>query len=204
MKINTNKINWKKVDGLLPAVIQDVGTGAVLMLGYMDKTALAKTKKTGFVWFYSRTKKRLWKKGETSGNTLRVKDIKLDCDGDTLLVSVIPSGPVCHTGTVSCFGNETGTDAIRELFAMIEKRKIDMPKGSYTASLFKAGLNRIALKVSEESLEVVQSATKETKKRLVEESIDLIYHLFVLLSAKAVTLNTLENEIRKRRVGKVK
>lgn len=199
MKININKIDWKKVNGLLPAVIQDAENGTVLMLGYMDKAALLKTKKTGYVWFYSRTKERLWKKGGTSGNTLRVADMMLDCDSDTLLVKVVPSGPTCHTGTTSCFGNERSADAIQELFTIIEQRKEEMPKGSYTTSLFKAGLDRIALKVSEESLEVVQAATKETSKRLVEETVDLLYHLFVLLVKKEVSLRAIRKEIWKRR-----
>lgn len=198
MKINTNKINWKKVDGLLPAVVQDSETGTVLMLGYMNKAALAKTKKTGFVWFYSRTKKRLWKKGETSGNTLRVAEVRLDCDNDSLLVSAIPIGPVCHTGNISCFWKNVETDAIRKLFATIESRKKEMPEGSYTTSLFKAGLDRIALKVAEESLEVVHAARKETKKRLIEESVDLLYHLFVLLAAQNATLENITAEISRR------
>lgn len=197
MKSLTNKIDWKKVNGLVPAIIQDASTSAVLMHGYMDKAALAKTRKTGFVWFYSRTKSRLWKKGETSGNTLQIQDIALDCDSDTLLVKVVPAGPVCHTGTASCFANEG--DPIREIFSTIQKRKRDMPKGSYTASLFKAGLDRIALKVSEESLEVVQAATKETRKRVIEETVDLLYHLFVLLTEKDISLAEIEKEIRKRR-----
>jgi len=150
------------------------------------------------VWFYSRTKKRLWKKGETSGNTLRVKDISVDCDNDALLVKAIPVGPVCHTGDMSCFKEEARGNAIQELFSTIEKRKKDLPKKSYTASLFKAGLDRIVLKVSEESMEVIQAATKETKRRLVEESVDLIYHLFVLLAQKGIDLRMVEKEIRKR------
>jgi phosphoribosyl-ATP pyrophosphohydrolase/phosphoribosyl-AMP cyclohydrolase len=122
----------------------------------------------------------------------------MDCDSDALLVSAIPAGPTCHTGSISCFGDEVTTGAMNELFATIEKRKAEMPKGSYTTSLFKAGLDKIALKVSEESLEVVQAATKETKKRLVEETVDLIYHLFVLLSFKGLNLEEINKEIKNR------
>jgi phosphoribosyl-ATP pyrophosphohydrolase/phosphoribosyl-AMP cyclohydrolase len=198
MRSLTKKINWKKTNGLAPAIIQDAANGIVLMLSYMDKRALVKTEKTGFIWLYSRTKQRLWKKGETSGNTLRVKSIKLDCDSDALLVKVTPTGPACHTGDTSCFKEEKITDEIRELFSTIEKRKKELPKKSYTASLFRAGIDHIALKVSEESLEVVQAATKETKQRLVEETVDLLYHLFVLLIQRGVGLKVLEKEIKKR------
>lgn len=199
MKSITNKIDWKKMNGLIPAVVQDARTRAVLMLGYMDKAALQKTQASGFVWFYSRSKKRLWKKGETSGNALKAIDVALDCDGDALLVKAIPAGPVCHTGSVSCFGKiKTEGEVLRELFETIKERKRTMPKGSYTASLFTAGLDKIALKVSEESLEVVQAATKENKKRLTEETADLLYHLLVLLAEREVNVTAVEAELRKR------
>ena len=198
MKSLKNKIDWKKIDGLIPAIIQDASSGGVLMLGYMDKEALTKTEKTGVVWFYSRTKQRLWKKGETSSNTLRVKDIKLDCDNDALLVKAVPAGPTCHTGDISCFKEETARDEIRELFSTIQKRKQELPGGSYTTTLFKAGIDRMALKVAEESLEVIQAATKETQKRLVEETTDLLFHLFVLLAAKNVDLEIIGREIKRR------
>ncbi|OGG56283.1 hypothetical protein A3D71_01835 [Candidatus Kaiserbacteria bacterium RIFCSPHIGHO2_02_FULL_55_20] len=198
MKSLKNKIDWKKISGLIPAIIQDASSGGVLMLGYMDKEALAKTEKTGVVWFYSRTKQRLWKKGETSGNTLRVKDIKLDCDSDALLVKATPAGPTCHTGDVSCFNEEAPRDEIRELFSTIERRKKELPGGSYTTTLFKAGLDRMAFKLAEESLEVIQAATKETEQRLIEETTDLLFHLFVLLVAKKVDLGMIEKEMRKR------
>lgn len=198
MKNFTEKIDWEKGNGLVPAVIQDTITSTVLMVGFMNKESFAKTTETGFVWFYSRTKGRLWKKGEMSGNTLRVKDIRLDCDNDAFLIKVIPAGPVCHRGDTSCFKEETFGNGIQKLFSTIEKRKNNSPKGSYTAALFKAGLYRIALKVSEESLEVIQAATKETKERLVEEAVDLFYHLFVLLAAKKISLKEIEGEIRKR------
>lgn len=198
MKSLKNKIDWKKLNGLVPAIVQDASNGTVLMLGYMDKEALARTEKSGFVWFYSRTKRRLWKKGETSGNTLRVKDIRPDCDSDALLVKAIPSGPTCHTGSVSCFKEETSGGEIRKLFSTIGKRRKELPDGSYTTTLFRAGLDRMALKVAEESLEVVQAATKETQKRLIEETTDLLFHLFVLLTEKKIDLGMIEKEMRKR------
>ena len=199
MKSLANKINWKKVNGFVPAIIEDASSGIVLMLGYLNKEALLKTEKTGFVWFFSRTKKRLWKKGETSGNTLRVKNIRMDCDKDALLVKATPAGPVCHTGDTSCFKEESFNNEIQELFSTIEKRKKELPLESYTASLFKAGINKIALKVSEESLEVIQAATKETKRRVVEETVDLLYHLFVLLVERNIPFQELSKEIDKRK-----
>ena len=199
MKNLLAKTNWEKGGELVPAVIVDARTSSVLMVGFMNRESLAKTIQTGFVWFYSRTKGRLWKKGETSGNTLRMTDIKLDCDNDALLIKVIPAGPVCHTGEASCFKEEVLGGELRELFSTIEKRKNDSPKDSYTATLFNAGLDRIALKVAEESLEVIQAATKETKKRLIEESADLFYHFFVLLAEKKASLKDIEAEIRKRK-----
>lgn len=197
-KINIKKINWEKVNGLVPAIVQDTSTGLVLMLGYMNQEALTKTIQTGFVWFYSRTKKRLWKKGETSGNTLKVLKIKLDCDNDTLLIKALPKGPICHTGELTCFSETSINSPIRDLFTTIISRKNKLPKGSYTTSLFKAGLDKISLKVAEESLEVVHAAQKQTQKRLVEETTDLLYHLFVLLAEKGVTLEQVEFEIKKR------
>ncbi len=193
------KIDWEKDDGLVPAIIQDADTNAVLMLGYMNQESLAKTEETGKVWFYSRSKKRLWMKGEVSKNILNVVDIKIDCDGDALLIKAKPSGPTCHTGSYSCFGEKEGVEMFSDLFAVIEDRKKNSPKGSYTASLFKGGVNAIAAKVEEESLEVIKAAKKETKKRLIEETVDLIYHTFVLLVQKKITLGDIGKEIRKRR-----
>ena len=197
-KIIIKKINWEKVEGLIPAIIQDSSTGLVLMLGYMNQEALTKTMRTDFVWFYSRTKKRLWMKGETSQNTLKVLDIKLDCDNDTLLIKALPQGPICHTGDTTCFSEIPQSDFIRDLFSTITSRKQKLPKGSYTTSLFKAGLDKISLKVAEEFLEVIHAAQKQTRKRLVEETVDLLYHLFVLLADKCVSLEQVESEIKKR------
>lgn len=197
-RIETDKIDWKKMNGLVPAIVQDARTGTVLMLGFLDKEALHKTLESGDVWFYSRTKKRLWKKGETSGNILKVVNVKLDCDLDSVLITAIPNGPTCHAGKKSCFDYELEPDAFRKLFAVIEDRKKEMPKGSYTAELFDAGADKISLKVSEESMEVIQAAQKETKERLVEETVDLLYHLFVLLAEKSVSIFEVESEIKKR------
>ena len=194
----TQKINWEKVNGLVPAVIQDAATGTLLMLGYMDEEALAKTMEEGVVWFYSRTKKRLWKKGEESGNVLRVADIRPDCDNDALLVRVAPNGPTCHTGSVSCFDYELSVDAFKKLFSTINERKSQMPSGSYTSELFKQGLDKISLKVSEEAMEVIHAAQKQTRERLKDETVDLIYHLFVLLAEKGLTLEEIEEEIIQR------
>ncbi|MDP9249632.1 MAG: bifunctional phosphoribosyl-AMP cyclohydrolase/phosphoribosyl-ATP diphosphatase HisIE [bacterium] len=197
-KLISKKVDWKKMNGLVPVVIQDSFTGLVLMLGYMNQEALTKTIKTGFVWFFSRTKNRLWKKGEASGNTLKVVDIKLDCDKDTLLIKTLPKGPTCHTGDTTCFSEIFAGNSMRDLFATIANRKQKLPKNSYTTSLFKAGLDKISLKVAEESLEVIHAAQKETRKRLIEETVDLLYHLFVLSAEKGVSLEQIESEIKKR------
>jgi phosphoribosyl-ATP pyrophosphohydrolase/phosphoribosyl-AMP cyclohydrolase len=198
MKNVISKIDWKKGGGLVPAIIQDNESRAVLMLGYMNKQSLAKTLKTQKVWFYSRSKKRLWMKGETSRNFLKLVNVKPDCDGDALLVSVKPAGPTCHTGEYSCFKTDKYPDALSKLFLTIEDRKNKMPKNSYTASLFRAGLFKICSKVAEESGEVIKAATKESKERLVEESADLLYHMFVLLAAKGIAIKEIQNEIIRR------
>lgn len=196
------QVDWKKMNNLIPAIIQDSNGLRVLMLGYMNEESLKKTLEDERVWFYSRSKKRLWMKGETSGNFLTVKNIYLDCDQDTLLITVKPEGPVCHTGEKDCFGigNEWfGLEAFAALFELIEERKKLMPEGSYTTSLFKEGLNKICAKIGEESGEVIKAATKETKGRLVSESVDLMYHLFVLLVERGLSLKQLLKEINRRR-----
>ncbi len=200
MKASLSKVDWKKGDGLIPAIIQDSKTGLVLMLGFMNKEALQKTLKTKKVWFYSRTRKRLWMKGETSKNILKLVDVKLDCDQDTLLIKAEPTGPTCHTGNWTCFDEEPeGQGILTELFALIESRKKKMPKDSYTTHLFSRGLKKICAKVEEESGEVIQAATQETKKRLIEESVDLLYHLFVLLVEKKIAFEEILEEVQLRR-----
>jgi len=199
------KLNFKKLNGLIPAIIQDVKTDKVLMLGFMNKEAFAKTLKDKYVTFFSRTKNRLWQKGETSGNKLKVVEIFKDCDNDSLLIKVEPNGPVCHTGEYSCFKESfKGCDPIffNRLFEIIVDRKNKLPNNSYTTSLFKAGLKKIIGKIAEESSEVIYSAKKESKKRLVEESCDLIFHLFVLLAYKDISISTVEKELIKRNTAK--
>jgi len=193
------KINWNKSGGLVPAVVQDATTGAILMLGYMNKQSFAKTLKTKKVWFYSRSKKRLWMKGETSKNVLNLVEVKPDCDFDALLIKAKPAGPTCHKGKYSCFRKNQKVGDLSGLFETITNRKFQMPKGSYTAALFESGLYKICSKVAEESGEVIKAATKESKQRLIEESVDLLYHLFVLLVQKQVKLKELESEIKRRR-----
>lgn len=177
------KVDWQKVDGLIPAIIQDIHSGQVLMLGYMNQDALAKTLTEGKVTFFSRSKQRLWTKGETSGNFLNLKSIQLDCDNDTLLVVVEPIGPTCHTGTTSCFGNENPSDLgfIAELEAVIASRHGSSPEQSYTARLFAAGTKRMAQKVGEEGVETALAATVKDRNELTNESADLLFHLLVLL-----------------------
>lgn len=187
--------------GLVPAIIQNATTGQVLMLGYMNQIALKKTLKERRVWFYSRSKRRLWMKGEVSKNILNFVSAKWDCDSDALLIKVIPAGPTCHTNAISCFSKkqESFDCAFAELFETILDRKRKKPAGSYTAYLFKKGLSKICAKVAEESKEVIKAAKKETKKRLIEESVDLFYHTFVLLAQKGLDLGQLADEMRRRR-----
>lgn len=205
MKNNFTKlarsIDWQKTGGLIPAIIQNAATGQVIMLGYMNNEALQKTLATKKVWFYSRTKKRLWMKGETSKNVLKVVDVMADCDNDTLLIKAEPTGPICHTGSNTCFKNDSASNLtiIAELFELIKKRKVERPKGSYTASLFDKGIDKIGEKIYEEAAEVVRAAKKETKKRLIEESVDLLYHLFVLLVDQNVNLENIAKEFKRRR-----
>lgn len=193
------KLNFKKLDGLIPAIVQNRSTMQILMLGFMNEEAYKKTLKSGKVTFWSRTKKRLWQKGETSGNYLEVVDIKTDCDKDSLLILANPQGPTCHTGKYSCFGDkENNILFLKKLFDLIRDRKKKRPKNSYTTSLFKKGLDEIVKKVGEESVEVIIAAKSETKKRLVEESADLLYHLLVLLAEKEVDLDEVVAELAQR------
>ena len=202
-KIDVKKINFGKLGGIVPAIVQDAGTNAVLMLAFMNRAALEKTLKTGKATFWSRTKKRLWRKGETSGNELDVLSVSADCDNDTLLVSARPRGPACHTGKYSCFGaaGQGRLEFLGELYRTIASRKKRAPEGSYTASLFREGTSKILAKVREESGEVLHAARRESKKRLVEETSDLLYHLFVLLVQKKITLDDITRELKRRSSG---
>ncbi len=194
------ELDFQKMGGLVPAIIQDNCTSKVLMLGFMNQEALDTTVQTGKVTFYSRTKGRLWTKGEESGNFLNVVSIKEDCDCDTLLIKVNPTGPVCHTGTDTCWGekNEEPIMFLSYLQDFIQRRYNEMPEGSYTTSLFQAGINRMAQKVGEEAVETVIEATNGTDDRLIYEASDLIYHLIVLLTSKGMRIEDLANELKKR------
>jgi phosphoribosyl-ATP pyrophosphohydrolase/phosphoribosyl-AMP cyclohydrolase len=194
------ELDIEKVNGLIPAIIQDNDTNKVLMLGYMNEEALAKTQETGKVTFFSRTKRRLWTKGEESGNFLNVVSIKDDCDHDTLLIKVNPVGAVCHTGADTCFDEENKEDIMffKYLQLFIEKRYKEMPEGSYTTSLFQSGVNRMAQKVGEEAIESVIEACNGTDDRLIYESADMLYHLIVLLTSKGLSIEDLARELQKR------
>lgn len=195
------EIDFEKMGGLVPAVIQDIRTKNVLMLGFMNAEAYAKTVESGKVTFYSRTKNRLWTKGEESGNFLNVVSIKKDCDNDTLLIRVNPVGPVCHTGTDTCWGEKNTVNPLLflgELQDFIERRHQEMPEGSYTTSLFKDGLNRMAQKVGEEALEAMIEAVNGTNDRLIYEGADMLYHLIVLLTAKGLRIEQMAEELQKR------
>lgn len=193
-------LDFDKVDGLIPAIIQDNETNKVLMLGYMNQEALTKTQETGKVTFFSRTKQRLWTKGEESGNFLHVISIQEDCDKDTLLIKVNPVGPVCHTGDDTCFKEENKENIMffKYLQHFIEKRHQEMPEGSYTTSLFQSGVNRMAQKVGEEAIESVIEACNGTDERLIYESADMLYHLIVLLTSKGLSIEDLSRELQKR------
>ncbi len=197
MEVN---IDFDKMGGLVPAIIQDADTAKVLMLGFMNREAYAKTMETGKVTFYSRTRNRLWTKGEESGNILHVVSVKEDCDQDTLLIQVHPAGPVCHTGTDTCWGekNEQPVMFLKELQDFINVRHSEMPEGSYTTSLFRSGVNKMAQKVGEEAVETVIEACNGTGDRLIYESADLLYHLIVLLTSKGYSIEDIARELKER------
>lgn len=195
------EIDFEKMGGLVPAIIQDATTKNVLMLGFMNQEAYNKTLETKKVTFYSRSRKCLWTKGETSGNFLNLVSIKNDCDNDTLLIKVNPTGPTCHKGTDTCWDENNEVNPLLFLTFLqdfIEKRHKEMPEGSYTTSLFKDGLNRMAQKVGEEALEAVIEACNGTNERLVYESADMIYHLIVLLTSKGLRIENLAKELQIR------
>ena len=195
------KIDFEKMGGLVPAIIQDAVTQKVLMLGFMNEEAYLKTLDTKHVTFWSRTRNTLWTKGETSGNFLNLVDIKVDCDNDTLLIQAHPDGPTCHTGTDTCWGEENHANPLlflTELQDFINRRKEEMPEGSYTTKLFKEGINKIAQKVGEEALETVIEATNGTSDHLVYEASDLLYHLLVMLTEKGLRIEEVAQELQKR------
>ncbi|HEY1898749.1 MAG TPA: bifunctional phosphoribosyl-AMP cyclohydrolase/phosphoribosyl-ATP diphosphatase HisIE, partial [Steroidobacteraceae bacterium] len=194
--------------GLLPAIIQDADTGAVLMLGYMNAEALAATQARGRVVFFSRSRKALWEKGETSGHLLNVEAIRTDCDADTLLITARPLGPTCHEGTATCFGDAAVTGATRlgflgKLAGIIEQRRSESPDRSYTAQLFAGGPKRMAQKVGEEGVEVALAAVAESDDKLVSESADLLFHLMVLLRGRNLQLEDVVNELAARQAARI-
>ena len=194
-KIHVDQINWEKGDGLVPAIIQNIDNRQVLMLGYMDRTALVQTIDSGKVTFYSRSKKRLWTKGETSGNWLDYVSGEIDCDKDTILIQARPHGPVCHMGTISCFNDDTpdSTQFLAQLGTLIADRHSTMPAGSYTARLFADGKDRIAQKVGEEGVELALARMKDNETEILNEAADLLFHMMVLLQDAGLKL---ENAIK--------
>ena len=198
-----DRVDWDKNAGLVPAVVQHALSGAVLMLGYMNREALSATLASGRVTFFSRSRQRLWQKGESSGNVLELRALRLDCDADTLLVSAQPAGPVCHTGSGSCFGDEpvaaaTALSFLAQLEQVIAQRALASPEGSYTARLLQGGVRRVAQKVGEEGLEVALAGAGEDDGALLGECADLLYHLLVLLRARALSLDQVIDVLRGR------
>jgi len=195
------KINFNKLDGLIPAVIQDNSTMKVLMVGFMNKEALSKTVETEKVTFFSRTKNRLWTKGEESGNFLNVVSLLVDCDDDTLLIKADPVGPVCHTRADTCFSETNQNRSLQFLSYLqdfIDKRKADMPEGSYTTSLFQKGTPKISQKVGEEAVETIIGAMANDDENFIYEAGDLLYHLIVLLTHKGYRIEDIVRELEKR------
>jgi phosphoribosyl-ATP pyrophosphohydrolase/phosphoribosyl-AMP cyclohydrolase len=198
-----DRIDWDKGGGLIPAIVQHASSGAVLMLGYMNRDALRTTLDRKRVNFYSRSKQRLWEKGETSGHYLDLVDVRLDCDADTLLILANPAGPVCHLGTLTCFGDAPAASVERlaffgELERVIAARIAANPEGSYTARLYAKGVRRVAQKVGEEGLEVALAGAGEPDEQVVGEAADLLYHLLVLLRSRELSLDMVIDELRKR------
>ena len=189
---DTGRLDWAKGDGLLPAIVQHWLSGEVLMLGYMNVEALAQTEASGHVTFYSRSKQRLWTKGESSGHVLALKSIRVDCDADTLLIQADPHGPTCHNGTSSCFGESADVSPplgfLAELDALVAQRHAERPEGSYTTKLFDGGIRRIAQKVGEEGVETALAAVVQGDEELLGEAADLVFHLTVVLRARGLSL----------------
>ncbi|MDR6922495.1 MULTISPECIES: bifunctional phosphoribosyl-AMP cyclohydrolase/phosphoribosyl-ATP diphosphatase HisIE [Chryseobacterium] len=192
------KINFNKGNGLVPVVIQDSRTLQMLMLGYMNEEAFEKTKREGKVTFFSRSKNRLWTKGEESGNFLKVESIKLDCDQDTILIKAVPAGPVCHTGSFSCFGEKNSKGFLYQLEAKISDKIDSQEDGSYTYSLYQKGINKVAQKVGEEAVELVIEAKDNNQDLFKNEAADLLYHFLILLKAKGHTLEEIEDILQSR------
>jgi phosphoribosyl-ATP pyrophosphohydrolase/phosphoribosyl-AMP cyclohydrolase len=202
-----NTLDWTKSDGLIPAIVQDASDGRVLMLGYMNRDALSLTLELRRVTFFSRTKNRLWTKGETSSHFLDLVSVSVDCDRDTLLIMAHPNGPTCHTGTDSCFGDEVKSDAsafafLSKLETVIDRRLTDKPEGSYTAKLWSQGPARMAQKVGEEGVEVALAAVTQSDEKLIGEAADLVFHLSLLLKSRNLSLQSVVDELAKRHRAK--
>jgi phosphoribosyl-ATP pyrophosphohydrolase/phosphoribosyl-AMP cyclohydrolase len=207
--LNIEALDFGKGDGLLPGVVQDAKTGAVLMLGYLNREALEETLKRGRVVFFSRSRQRLWEKGETSGNTLNLVSVVADCDNDSLLLRVDPVGPTCHRDTPTCFGDgqpplADGLPFLTRLEGIIEQRIAENPEGSYTAKLYGQGLKRMAQKVGEEGVEVALAAQTGDKAELASESADLLFHLALLLRARDLSLDAVAAELAARHRAQVR
>lgn len=196
--IDSSKVNFEKSNGLVPCVVQDANSGKVLMLGFMNPEALSKTLAEKKLTFYSRSKKRLWTKGESSGNFLFLVDVLLDCDNDTLLFKVKPKGPTCHTGADTCFDEKNQTDSLEFLEAIIKNRKANPKAGSYTNQLLDAGINKVAQKVGEEAVELVIEAKDTNRELFLGEAADLMYHYLVLLTAKGYELKDVIAVLKER------
>lgn len=205
---DVDQIDFSKGDGLVPAIVQDATSGAVLMLGYMNREALKETFARKRVVFFSRSKQRLWEKGETSGHTLDLEAVRADCDADTLLVTARPRGPACHLGLETCFGDEPVTQAERlaflgELEKIIEQRLARQPEGSYTARLFAQGPKRVAQKVGEEGVELALAGVTESDDKVIGEAADLLFHVLVLLRSRGLPLERVVRELERRDAGKI-
>jgi phosphoribosyl-ATP pyrophosphohydrolase/phosphoribosyl-AMP cyclohydrolase len=198
MAMNDAKINFSKLNGLVPCVVQDALTLRVLMLGFMNEEAYEKTIKEKKVTFYSRSKQRLWTKGETSGNSLELVSLTIDCDQDTLLLKVKPHGPTCHTGADTCFNEKNESWDLQTLENIVRDRKANPVKGSYTTSLLESGINKVAQKVGEEAVELIIEAKDNNKELFLNESADLMYHYLVLLAAKGYSLTDVLEVLKKR------
>jgi phosphoribosyl-ATP pyrophosphohydrolase/phosphoribosyl-AMP cyclohydrolase len=193
-----DQLDFQKMEGLIPVVVQHKQTAVVLMVGFMNQEALERTLHDRRVTFWSRSRKKLWQKGETSGNYLNVVSIEADCDGDTLLIQALPEGPVCHSGAPACFPNVPPQSQLKELEGIIHDRKIKMPQGSYTANLFEKGILKIGQKVGEEAVELALAAQYPDDKRCIEEAGDLLYHLLVLLAVRNISFSAIEEELASR------
>jgi phosphoribosyl-ATP pyrophosphohydrolase/phosphoribosyl-AMP cyclohydrolase len=200
---DVGKVDFAKGEGLVPAIVQDANTGAVLMMAYMNREALEQTLSRKRAVFFSRSKQRLWEKGETTGHSLEVEDIALDCDNDTLLVTARPLGPACHNGTLTCFGDEPRSAATRIAFlakleGVIAQRATEKPEASYTARLLDKGVARVAQKVGEEGVELALAGAAQGDDKVIEEAADLLFHMFVLLRSRGVSLEQVVRELESR------